>query len=142
MEQARIVAPFPGEVEARRPRARARQRVPIRVITPRQRHRPAGIRQLPHAAQRIGQVIHEAARLLLTYAVQAVEISVRAITQDLRETRVQVEHVGGGVAVEGLLQPVTQAVVAKRVRVRALRERLQPVGGIENSLAASGDHCK
>ncbi len=75
-------------------------------------------------------MIYKPAWLLLTYAVQAIEISVRAITQDLRQTGVQVKHVGCRVAVEGLLQPVAQAGVAKRVRVRALRERLQPVGRV------------
>jgi len=126
---ARVVL-LSGEGEDTASTSRAAQHIPIRLITPRQRYRPARTCQLPHTPQSIWQVIHKPTRLLLPNAAQAIQVGVGSISENLGQPGIQIQRVGRDDAVDSLPQAIAQAIIAKSIDVRALRGRDESVGGV------------
>ncbi len=81
--QSRPIQPLPGKVHIRRARALREAGCAEGTVAVLRDDRAAGIRQLPHTAQRVGQVVGKAARLLFANAGWAVEVGVRADGENL-----------------------------------------------------------
>src|SRR3989337_1941540 len=87
------------------------------------------IGQLPHAPQRIAQVVLPAARLLLPDPTQAIQVGICAVGENLCQPRIEIEGVARGDAavrpavlsgVHGLAQAVAKAIVGEGVRRRTV----------------------
>ena len=126
---ARIIL-LSGEGEDTASAACTAHHTAIRLVTPRQRHTCAGISELAHTPQRIGQMIRKPTQLLFANAAQAIQIGVVPIRQHLRQARIEIQRVGCRYTVSCLPQSVAQAVVGKGVDIRPLRDGNQPIGGI------------
>lgn len=86
-----------------------------------------GICKVAHRAEGVPQVVLPAAGLLLADAGIAVEVGVRPVRQDMRQSSGQVHRVAGRSPVQGLPQPIPQAIVREGVGAWALDDRSQAI---------------
>jgi hypothetical protein len=76
--------------------------------------------ELAHRAKRVAEMVLPASRTVLADAAEAVEVGVRSVREHLGQAGLQVEGVGRGLTVGGLLQVVTSRSTLSAAKGRPL----------------------
>ena len=125
VHQPRPVPQLAGEAVDGRACARRGERIAEWLVRSGEPDTDAGIHELPHRTECIAEMVLPAARLLLPDPAVAIEVRVRAVGKDLRQTSGDIERVVRRRPRDGLPKAIAQPVVREPVGERPPRRGSQ-----------------